>query len=492
MNFDRYGVVHGAVASGDIEMPSYIEDRSSSELFITGSLDSFVPVNSLARLLWGALEGLCFDGFDSAYKNDATGRPAVDPRRLVGVWVLGLVRGITASTALARLCSRDVEFRWMLGDAPVQKSTLNAFRTAHVDALNEVCTQVLSALAKSDLLPAESLSIDGTVIRAASSLRAVRSRRKLERRVAELREVIAKKMDEGASDAEEEAVMAKLQARVQEALLEIKSLGTENHVTKTEPSAKLMKLKNGTFAPAYNVQVTADLSSGAIVSAKVIAQGNDAGQLLPQIENAQEALAKAGVTGKVKTVVADSAYHDTLQLNALESQGIACIVPEERANNRTPQGVSKDFRASAFPYDSHTNTMTCPAGQTLAYRRMNNEQTARVYQAKASACAICPRKQTCCPDTNNGRSVNRTAYPELLQAVRERVDSEHGKSFLRARWATAEGIFARLTERLGLRRMRAKETKGAQAELDYTTLAHNLMLLTGGWKTMTCPLGETA
>lgn len=470
-------------------MATYIEDRSSSELFISGSLDSFVPVNSLARLLWRVLEGLCFERFDAVYRNDAAGRPAIDPRRLVGAWVLGLVRGVTSSTSLAVLCGRDVEFRWILGDAPVHKSTLSAFRTAHGEALNDLCAQVLGALGRSNLLPGESLSLDGTVIRAAASCHAVRSRKKLQRRIERLREVIAEKMAVGASGGvpsgeAEEAAIAERHERLQAALLDLESLGAKEHLTTSEPEAALMKLKNGAFAPAYNVQVTADLETGAIVCAQIVAQGNDAGQLLPQVENAKRALANVHAQDTVKTVVADSAYHDTQQLRALEEQHIACVVPQNRSANRLPKGVAKAFHASAFTHDAASGTMLCPAGQTLERRKMNNDKTAIVYQAKTETCAACPHKPACCPNTQHGRSVNRTAYPEIIGAVRARVRSEHGQALLRARWTTAEGIFARITELLSMHRLRARGTKGAEAEVGLRVFAHNVMLLTGAWRPM--------
>ena len=60
--------------------------------------------------------------------------------------------------------------------------------------------------------------------------------------------------------------------------------------TVSEPEADRRKLKTGGFGPAYNVQVAADLDSGALVHAEIVQQGNDEGQLAPQLEQAQDAL----------------------------------------------------------------------------------------------------------------------------------------------------------------------------------------------------------
>jgi transposase len=475
-------------------MAHYIDDRRDTQMFVDGSLDSLTPENSVARLIWAALEGLCFDRFDAVYRNDDVGRAAVDPRRLVGVWVLGLLRGITGSPRLAAVCGQDVEFRWMLGDARVQKSTLCAFRKDHGEALADLCTQVLGAMARSNLLPGESFAVDGTVIRAASSCRKVTTKAKTVKRLERLREVIAEKLTEPGEDRTGIAPLLAQRTQLEAALkaMEQLNLQEDKTYTLTEPDAKLMKLKNGGYAPAYNVQVTTDLDTGAIVHAEVVTQGSDAGQLKPQMDHARQVLNEARGHGAVKTVAADSAYHDTLQLLALEKQGVACVVPEDRNQNRLPKGVTPAFRAEAFSYDPQRDVMMCPAGQMLTRRKWNNAKTAITYQANASACAACPHKPECCAKTKGGRSVNRPAYPELLQTVAGRVKSESGRASLRARHTTAEGIFARITERLGLRRFRAWTLAGATAEVRWRQLAHNLMLLTGHWKPMVYPKAKAA
>ena len=49
--------------------------------------------------------------------------------------------------AVARLCRTDIEFRWLIGDAGVQKSTLSDFRTRHFE---ELCGLSLSGLTPSE------------------------------------------------------------------------------------------------------------------------------------------------------------------------------------------------------------------------------------------------------------------------------------------------------------------------------------------------------
>ena len=104
-------------------MARYVEYKRDTELFVSGSLEGLLPEDSVARAIWAGLEQLDFGPYDGLYKNDAVGRSALNPRCLTAVWTLALLRGVTSSVRLSALCGQDLEFRWLLGDAPVEKST---------------------------------------------------------------------------------------------------------------------------------------------------------------------------------------------------------------------------------------------------------------------------------------------------------------------------------------------------------------------------------
>ena len=473
-------------------MARYIEDRSMDTLFVDGSLDSLLPETSVARALWAGLVRLDFGGFDAVYRNDGGGRPAIAPARLTAVWILALLRGVTSSVELARRCGEDIELRWLLGDAPVEKSTLCAFRTQHVDRLRDLSTQLLASLARADLLPGEEVAVDGSVIRAASSCKASTSRKGLRRRVEKLGEVIESKLLEESSEDSTEALRRR-KARLERALDEMTALGKtgeEERMTITEPEASRKKLKNGAFAPAHNVQVVTDMSSGVIIHTEVIEHGNDCGQLAPQLRNAQEELERVSEEldddapskpSSPTTVCADSAYHDTHQLVELAERGMAAVVPDPNRARRPP-GVSDAYLAEAFDYDAQRDALICPQGKALRPRKLNPNKTAMTYQAKTGDCQECPFKSQCSPKATQGRSVNRPLYPEVLAAVAQRVSSREGQRCMRARKITVEGAFARIIHLLNWRRCRAWGKRGAQAEALWRQIAHNLLLLIGHWQ----------
>ena len=474
-------------------MARYVEDRRDSELFVAGSLEDLLPEDSVARAIWAGLERLDFASYDALYTNDEVGRSALNPRCLTAVWILGMLRGVTSSVRLAWLCSRDIEFRWLMGDAPVEKSTLCDFRKNHRDQILSLSTQVLAALGQHGLLPGENMGVDGTIVRAASSRHSVKSRRRLERRDKHLEDILREKLaqtelEDGAS--EEVKALEKRRERLQQALDEMASRGLDqasDRLTVTEPDAGLKRQKDGSYAPGYNAQVVTDLDSGAIVSAEVVDAGNDSGQLKPQLARAQAVLndgSPGESAGGIQSTVADGAYHDTLQLVELEHAGVTCYVPEDRNAHRQAPGVSPQYDAQAFAYDEQTDTMRCPQGHALRRRKLNDGKTAVVYQASTRACQSCPAKPQCCPRSRSGRYVNRPLYKDTLEMIANRLDTQEGLAMKHARWVVCEGAFARLNGLLHWHRCRMWGRAGAQMELRWRQFAHNLMLLTGVWKPM--------
>jgi hypothetical protein len=59
---------------------------------------------------------------------------------------------------------------------------------------------------------------------------------------------------------------------------------TEARVSTTDPEARVMKMPDGGFRPAYNVQLATDVSSGIVLGVAVTNDGTDQGEGLPMVE----------------------------------------------------------------------------------------------------------------------------------------------------------------------------------------------------------------
>src|SRR5207245_2520400 len=111
-------------------------------------------------------------------------------------------------------------------------------------------------------------------------------------------------------------------------------------------------------------------------------------------------------------------YSNGEQAHRCEQQGILVHVPVKRAVNQ--QGDGALFDRSQFVYDEKTDTLRCPAGQTLT-RKYEHKQGV-TYEAPARVCGSCPLKAQC--TLTSRRRVNRHRYEDALEQMQQRATPE--------------------------------------------------------------------
>ena len=107
--------------------------RDQVEL-VPQSLEERVAQEHPARAIWAVLERLDLGAFYRQIRAavDGPGRPASDPRVLLGLWMLATEEGIGSARRLARLSEEHDAYRWLRGGVPVNYHLLAAFRVAHL------------------------------------------------------------------------------------------------------------------------------------------------------------------------------------------------------------------------------------------------------------------------------------------------------------------------------------------------------------------------
>jgi transposase len=107
------------------------------------ALDDLLPEEHRARLVWAMVESYDlsrFYGRIEAVEGEA-GRPAIDPRLLVGVWLYGTLEGVVSARELARLCEEHLAYQWLLGGVSVNYHTLADFRVEYEAELDDLLTK---------------------------------------------------------------------------------------------------------------------------------------------------------------------------------------------------------------------------------------------------------------------------------------------------------------------------------------------------------------
>lgn len=271
------------------------------------SLDNLLTNDHRARIVWEMVEKMDMGRFYDKIKSveGERGRPAIDPRLLVGVWLFATLEGVGSARELAELCVEHIAYRWMMGGIEVNYHTLADFRVNYEEELDDLLVKGVAVLMKEGLVKLERTAQDGLRVRASAGAGSFRTKKKLEtcldeahKRVEELKQ---SGKEEGERRNRQEAAQKRAaeerEKRLEKALEEIEKIEkkpvrshhkketTEKEAvsSKTDPEARFMRMPAGEIRPAYNAELSIDTGSRIIVGVDVVNQ-IDQGQMAPMLE----------------------------------------------------------------------------------------------------------------------------------------------------------------------------------------------------------------
>ena len=277
-------------------------------------LDALLPDDHLARLIWAAVERLDLTTFTAEIKvvEGGPGRAAADPAVLVSLWIYATSQGESSARQIARLCTEHFAYLWLCGGVSMNYHSLSDFRVAHGPKLDALITEVLGCLHHAALIDFDHVAQDGIRVRASAGAASFRREASLQRSLEEARVVLAAVQaagEEGEASAEQadptprqraarQRAAAERVARVEAALAELPAVQAakpagkkeEARVSTTDPEARVMKMADGGYRPAYNIQLAADSGHQAIVGVDVTTSGSDQQQAPPMVQQVQERL----------------------------------------------------------------------------------------------------------------------------------------------------------------------------------------------------------
>lgn len=390
------------------------------------------------------------------------GAPSYDRRMLLMVWLYALRLGIVSCRKVEEACRYRTDFMYLTGRQTPDHSTLWLFWNEYRPLMKDLFRRMIASLREMSLVKGDTVLVDGTMVAAAGSRHKIRSVEDLTKALAALDEDLESRaqrvsegepLDEpaGPSIADKELLREKIRAALAE---EKKREEAAGKVCVSDPESAIVKYKDYGSGPGHNVQVTTDSFAGMIVCVEATSDRSDAHQLTRQTVNAGKMLG-----GLPRAVVADTGYHVTDELAAVEALGVEAYTPEKP----NPQNAPTDlFSAQHFRYDEEHDVLICPAEQTLRHARTVTKPTGRtrttVYK-EFRAGTIC---RTCvhfgvCTKNKAGRTVKQQLNQAASQKTAARTASDAGKEMLRKR-KTIEHRLSDLKCRINLRRIAYRGT----------------------------------
>jgi transposase len=319
-------------------------------------LDQLVPQDHPVRAVWAFVMA---QDLSALYRQIAAieggvGRDAIDPRILMALWLYATVEGVGSAREIERRTLRDNPFRWICGGVSVNHTRLSAFRTGSMETLDVVLTNSVAVLMHQKLVTLQRVSQDGVRVRASagkSSFRREQSLRELHAEAKQQVEDLKTAADENPSEstarqkAARERAVADREARIAKALAALPQLaaarekrkkgdGKATRVSVTDPEARRMKMANGGFNPAYNVQFATENSSGIIVGVDVTNDGSDAGLLGPMIDQIERRYGKTPDEALV-----DGGYGNVKEITTLTQRGTVIYTPVKEEKQKRAKGI---------------------------------------------------------------------------------------------------------------------------------------------------------
>jgi transposase len=453
-------------------------DRSQTTLF-PECLEDWINEDNPVRVIEVFVEGLDLAELKfGGVEPEVTGRPSYHPSVLLKLYIYGYLNRVQSSRRLEREAGRNIEVMWLTGRLVPDHKTIADFRKDNGPAIRKVCVRFVALCREIGLLTTASVAIDGSKFKAVNNRDKNFTRAKMERRLAQIEESVARYLSQlDTADLQEpsEALAAKT-AHLTEKLAKLASemerlkaiektmlASPDQQISLTDPDSRSMATSGrGSGVVGYNVQVAVDTEHHLIVTHEVTNIGSDRSQLAKVALQAKDVLGADHLD-----VVADRGYFNSPEILACERADITVTLPKPMTSGAKSDGR---FGKQDFVYLPTEDVYRCPAGDKLTHRYTNEEDGKTLRRYWTTACTHCPLKARC--TTGPERRITRWEHEHVLEAVQQRLD-ENPRA-MRVRRETAEHPFGTLKMRMGATHFLMKRLPKVAAEMALHVLAYNL------------------
>lgn len=276
-------------------------------------LEGLVPGTHRVRAVWRFVSGLDLSRLHEAIRarEGHAGRPAIDPAILLCLWLYATLENVGSARELERLTRLHNVYRWICGGVSVNHHTLSDFRVQQAAFLDDLLTRSVVALMDAGVTELEEVAQDGLRTRAAAGGGSFRRRPTLEAKLAQARDRIERLKAEVATDpaaaskrraaaearsAREAESRAKAALEAMDEIEKRRERARKKHgkrvadqkaprASLTDPEVRVIKMPDGGFRPAYNLQLATDTKSDAVVGVLVSNDSSDKGLVPPMVED---------------------------------------------------------------------------------------------------------------------------------------------------------------------------------------------------------------
>jgi transposase len=323
-------------------------------------LEALLPAEHPARVIWAYVQRLDLSALEETVRARAhgPGQAPVSPRLQLALWLFATSQGVGSARALARLCESHDAYRWLCGGVSVNYHSLSEFRTAHPELLEKLLMEHVASLSMVGVIDLDEVVQDGVRVRASAGASSFRRKKKLHKELKKARRLVEHLRQENEDDpdasnkrirAAEDRAAREREACVAAALQQLAEIevhrarrGRENRnnrkktskrseprASTTDPQARVMKMADGGFRPAYNCQIASVAEGQIAIAVDVTNVGSDRGLMRPM----QQRL--AGCYGRAKRYLVDGGFNKNEDIEWAATEGIKVYGPPANSKHGT-------------------------------------------------------------------------------------------------------------------------------------------------------------
>ena len=363
--------------------------------FQESSLDELLGADHRARQVWDYVEGLDLSVLYGRVRTTmlSSGRPAIDPAILVSLWLYATLDGVGSARLVDRLCRSEAAYRWLCGGVGVNYHTLSDFRTGAGPMLDELLSRSMAGLIASGLVDVQSVAVDGLRVRALAGSGSFRSGERLQ----ELYEAAREAVEQLRTEVEEDPGWAARRTKVrQQAAAEDRLRRLEEarrahaeiedrrekeaaaqrrkkkrqskpvRASTSDPQARVMKMGDGGYRPAYNVQIKTTVKGAHIVGVSVTNCASDRGLLGPALDEIDQ---RYGV--RPQRMLADGGFDGKACIERLHAENIELFCPLPNNTKGDPAAPRRGDGPGAIAW---RRRMASEQGQAVYKHRFATER----------------------------------------------------------------------------------------------------------------------
>ena len=347
-------------------------------------LESLLPADHEARAVWEFVESVDVSPLYAEIRSveGVAGRPATDPRIYLALWLYATLQGVGSARALARLTEQHDAYRWICGGVTVNHHSLSDFRLQQTEYLDRLLTHSVAALMSRGLVQMQRVAQDGMRVRASAGASSFRRKPTLHKCLKAAKAQVEQLRQELEADPEatqRRVLAARKRAaedrhrRVAEALEQMAEVEARKpkaeretaRVSTTDPRARVMKMADGGFRPAYNVQFAVDTETQIIVGVDLDNRGSDLGRIGPMLDQLETRYGR-----RPQQHLVDGGFVVRDEIEAAAQAGTAVYAPVMK-----PKDPHQD-RYEPRPTDSPE--------VAIWRQRMSTEEAKEIYKQRAA------------------------------------------------------------------------------------------------------------